>query len=128
MFGFQVRIDATQRSKKGQPAQSTTGVASTSCHQLGPVCVMPSANVTSVSGSVHQKRRRKSTSSGFSPSSIDGISGSRAMPHLGHVPGPTCRTSGCMGHVYSRVSPATGAGRDTGCTYLAGSAENFCRQ
>ncbi len=29
------------------------------------------------------------------------------MPHIGQVPGPICRTSGCIGHVYS---PAAGAG------------------
>jgi hypothetical protein len=94
-----VRIDATPRSKKGQPAQSTTGVASTICSQFGPMCIIPRTNTTSVSGNVHQKRRRKSTSSGFSPSSIDGISGSSAMPHFGQVPGPAWRTSGCIGHV-----------------------------
>jgi hypothetical protein len=26
-----------------------------------------------------------------------GVSGSRAIPHFGQEPGPTCRTSGCMG-------------------------------
>ena len=42
---------------------------------------------TTDSGSVHQKRREKSFSSGLSSSSRLGNSGSRAMPHFGQVPG-----------------------------------------
>jgi hypothetical protein len=52
-----------------------------------------------VSGSVHQKRRRKSASSGLSSSSSPGITGSSAMPHFGQVPGPIWRISGCIGQV-----------------------------
>ena len=52
-----------------------------------------------VDGKVHQKRRRKSISSGFSPSSRLGISGSSAMPHFGQAPGWSWRTSGCIGQV-----------------------------
>ena len=33
--------------------------------------------------------------------------GSRNMPHFGHFPGPACRTSGCMGQVYSVAAVAT---------------------
>ena len=51
-----------------------------------------------------QSRRVISESSGFS-SFTDAVRGSRAMPHIGQVPGPICRTSGCIGHVYS---PAAG--------------------
>jgi hypothetical protein len=46
-----------------------------------------------------QKRRVKSTSSGFGPASPVAISGSSAMPQIGQFPGPTCRTCGCMGQV-----------------------------
>jgi hypothetical protein len=56
---------------------------------------------STVSGSVHRKRRRKSASSGFSPSSSSGSTGSSAMPHFGQVPGPIWRISGCIGQVYS---------------------------
>jgi len=54
---------------------------------------------TMVSGSVHQKRRRKSVSSGFSSSSRLGSTGSSVMPHLGQLPGWSCRISGCIGQV-----------------------------
>ena len=60
---------------------------------------MASTATTIVNGKVHQKRRRKSTSSGLSPSSRLGISGSSAMPHLGQAPGWSWRTSGCIGQV-----------------------------
>jgi hypothetical protein len=50
-------------------------------------------------GRLHQKRRRKSTSSGLSPSSRLGSSGSSAMPHFGQAPGRFYRTSGCIGQV-----------------------------
>ena len=74
MFGLRLTIDCAPRTKNGQPAQSTTGSDSTSSIQL---CVamsnqpsrwpnIASTVTTTVSGSVHQKRRRKSTSSGFS--------------------------------------------------------------
>ncbi|CAM5530249.1 hypothetical protein SSTU70S_02858 [Stutzerimonas stutzeri] len=118
MFGLRWRIDCTPRTKNGQPAQSTTGVASSSSTQF---CVAPwnsasecpaiASRVTiTVSGRVHQKRREKSRSSGFSCSSSSGITGSSAMPHLGQVPGPIWRISGCMGQVYSApASASTGA-------------------
>ena len=48
---------------------------------------------------IHQKRRVKSRSSGLSSSSRLGISGSNAMPQMGHVPGPSWRISGCIGQV-----------------------------
>ena len=77
MFGLRSTNERTQRSKNGQPAQSTTGVVSTSSTQF---CVVPwnrfrecppmASTVTiTVNGRVHQKRREKSLSSGFSSSS-----------------------------------------------------------
>ena len=64
---------------------------------------MASTVTITVSGNVHQKRRVKSLNSGLSSSSNSGVTGSKVMPHLGQVPGPTWRISGCMGHVYSAV-------------------------
>src|SRR5687767_12927338 len=48
-----------------------------------------------------QNRRVMSASSGFGASLTSGTRGSSAIPHFGHVPGPSCTTSGCIGHVYS---------------------------
>lgn len=47
-----------------------------------------------------QKRTLMSLSS--EPSSFgarSGVSGSKAIPHLGQEPGPFCRISGCIGQV-----------------------------
>ena len=55
-----------------------------------------------------QNRRVMSRSSGDGPMSTVTVTGSSAMPQIGHVPGPICRISGCMGHVYS-TSSAPGA-------------------
>jgi hypothetical protein len=107
MLGLRLATDCTPRTKNGHPAQSTIGIDSTSSTQLW-VCMsmscrrcpaMASAVTTTVKGNVHQKRRRKSTSSGLSLSSRLGISGSSAMPHFGQAPGWSWRTSGCIGHV-----------------------------
>ena len=60
---------------------------------------MASAVTTTVKGKVTQNRRLKFTSSGLSPSSSAGITGSRAMPQMGQFPGASRRICGCMGHV-----------------------------
>jgi hypothetical protein len=107
MFGLRLTSDCHQRSKNGQPAHQTTGAASTSStHGCTPGSVhcqrmlnIASSVTITVSGSVHQKRRRKSTYSGFGPSSSEGISGSSAMPQIGQLPGAGCRTCGCIGQV-----------------------------
>jgi hypothetical protein len=44
-------------------------------------------------------RRVMSMRSGLGPASAVATSGSSAMPQIGHDPGPTCRTSGCIGQV-----------------------------
>ena len=77
-WGCAGAIDCTQRTKNGQPAHSTTGAVSTSSSQVR-VAVgshassrwpnIASASTATVSGSVHQKRRLKSRSSGLSSSS-----------------------------------------------------------
>jgi hypothetical protein len=38
------------------------------------------------------------------------ITGSNAIPQIGHEPGPGCRISGCIGQVYSATAPTGGAG------------------
>lgn len=94
MLRLRVTIDCQPRTKNGQPAHSTTGSDSTSSiHDCVPMSNQPSrwpnmasTVTTAVSGSVHQKRRRKSRSSLSSSSSV-GISGSRAMPQIGQLPG-----------------------------------------
>jgi len=107
MFGWRLRIERTQRTKNGQPAHSTTGALSTSSSQVRrPTGIaskrcpnIASTSTTTVNGSVHQNRRRKSISSGFSSSSIDGSIGSSAMPQIGQSPGASRTISGCIGQV-----------------------------
>ena len=52
------------------------------------------------------------------------------MPHFGHAPGPIWRTSGSIGHVYSRVSAPAGAGVRAGAGDRndSGAALNRSRQ
>ena len=109
MLRWPLRTDAQPRAKNGHPAQSTTGVASTSWAQAdaaGPRRCRPrtwppisSRNTGTASASPTRKRRVMSASSGFGPTSAVASSGSSAMPQIGQVPGPTCRTSGCIGQV-----------------------------
>ncbi len=107
MLGLRFAIDCAQRWKNGQPAHSTTGAVSASSIQvrtMGDTALTPCPNIATAStridsGSVHQKRRLKSVSSGFSPSSRPGMLGSSAMPQIGQVPGSLRTISGCIGHV-----------------------------
>jgi hypothetical protein len=82
MFGERLTIEAQPRSKNGQPAQSTTGVAHTrpiqlvTCMSTRPPRPMPKimspiavTNTGSASSAPIQKRRVMSTSSGFGGSS-----------------------------------------------------------
>ena len=100
MFGLRLTIDSQPRWKNGSAAHSTTGVASASSIQtaarspsqsrtgrpsIGPM-VMTSSGIDSAA--LTQKRRVKSTSSGFGPSSPVGTPiGSSAMPQIGQEPG-----------------------------------------
>ena len=112
MFSERLRTEAAARSKKGRPAHNTTGVASAnwihcdrraSIRWCAPARCAPisSTNTGKVSSAAIQSRRFMSCSSAFSPVASAAFSGSSAMPHLGQLPGPRCRTSGCMGQVYS---------------------------
>ena len=58
----------------------------------------------------NQKRCVISPSSGLASSDDDAITGSRAIPHFGQEPGPICRISGCIGHVYSTAAATGRAG------------------
>src|SRR3546814_9469745 len=70
MLGLRLRIDCTQRSRNGQPAQSTTGTVSTSSIQVRASTDshgrwwpnIASIITTNDSGSVHQKRSEEHTS------------------------------------------------------------------
>ncbi|SPU46553.1 Uncharacterised protein [Brevundimonas diminuta] len=110
MFRWRVTSDLAPRSKKGQPDQSTTGVASANWIQaevwplmliISPVRWPPisRANTGTDSASPIQNRRVKSVSSGFGALAAVTSSGSSAMPQIGQEPGPTWRISGCMGQV-----------------------------
>ena len=114
MFRLRLITDLTPRRKNGQPAHRMTGdPRMSSSHSVvrsprmsrtkpsptkGP---MVSTRSGTVSTTPTQKRRLKSTSSGFGPWSSAGIPmGSSAMPHFGHSPGSSRMISGCMGQVY----------------------------
>ena len=107
MFGLRWSTDCAPRTKNGAPVHNTSGSVSTSSIQLCAAIEnqpsrwpnIASSVTTAVKGSVHQKRRWKSISSAFSPSSSVGSTGSSVMPHLGHWPGRSWRISGCIGQV-----------------------------
>jgi hypothetical protein len=58
-----------------------------------------STNASAASGALTRRRRVMSTSSAFSSSFAVATFGSSAMPQSGHVPGPICSISGCIGQV-----------------------------
>jgi hypothetical protein len=101
-------------------------VASASWAHVEPISSIPMRKTGTVRIALTTKRRRMSMSSWFGPSSSEGASGSRAMPHFGHAPGPSWRTSGCIGHTYQVPAGAAGGGV-TGDNQRAGSATNFSR-
>ena len=107
MLRLPLRKERTQRTRNGQPAQSTTGVARANsiqtrtcgASQSAPCRNMASTKTLAVSGRLRQKRRLKSRSSLSSSSPSPGISGSNAMPQIGQVPGPSWRISGSIGQM-----------------------------
>ena len=116
-------MDCQPRTKNGHPPQSTTGVVSASSihpralecaidSNMGPGIISLIASKTAgiESAALTQNRRVMSVSSGLSSSSAVTVTGSSAMPQIGHEPGPHCRTSGCIGHVYSTSVRAGGSG------------------
>ena len=111
MFRLRWTSEAQPRSSSGHPAHSTTGVASTSSIQGWWTPRNISTSSTAVGGRLSKKRRRMAVYSGFvsSVARLNAI-GSSAIPHLGHAPGPGCRTSGCIGQVYSDAAGAAAIG------------------
>src|SRR6266446_2151587 len=105
--------DAQPRWKNGQPHQRTTGVASISSSHGKPqfhgdtmnacgesMLPMAIASNGAVSVRLTQNRRVMSRSSGLSSSAVT-LRGSRAMPHIGQLPGPARTICGCIGQMYS---------------------------
>jgi hypothetical protein len=113
MFGVRVAIDRQPRTKKGQPAHSTTGVPKASPIQFAarmsmkrpmPPPIMSAIAMRKTGApntSASQKRRVMSTSSGFGASSSVTTRGSSAIPQIGQAPGWSRTISGCIGQVYS---------------------------
>ena len=121
MFSFIVRTEVQPRWKNGQPAHSTTGVARTSWTQVGRrrgdgvVERRGRGRRPSPGGGrgwsarrATQNRRVMSASSGLGPLSAVTVTGSRAIPQIGQVPGPGRRISGCIGQVHSAPGPSAG--------------------
>src|SRR6266576_5586902 len=114
MLGLRLMTDCQARTKNGQPPQSTTGEARTNSIQVGPLIgikrasgspgmnsLIPIANKGRDSIALTQNLRRMSTSSGFSSSVSETARGSKAMPQIGQLPGPSRTICGCIGQVYS---------------------------
>ncbi len=124
--------DAQPRSKKGQPPQSTTGVASASCTHASTrgskaCCTgwpgirsdMPRKSSGSVRTTPTQNRRVMLSSSGSGSSSGSTVRGSSAMPQMGHAPGSLRTICGCMGHTHSvRAVIATGCSGSSAMPHL----------
>ena len=120
MFSLIVRTEAQPRTKNGDPAHRTTGVAraswihveadaeTASCNGSTRSRPMPRTRTGRDRATPTQKRRVMSRSSGDGPASAVTVTGSSAMPQIGHDPGPGRRISGCIGHVYSTTSPLPG--------------------
>ncbi len=111
MLGERLTIDCQPRWKIGQP-KNMTSVAKTNWNQRrevgvvqcssglpGSISVIATMKIGSVKARQIQKRRDMSTSSTFGGSSAVMVCGSKAMPQIGHVPGPFCTISGCIGQV-----------------------------
>ena len=127
MFRFRVMTDRQPRWKKGHAPHRTTGVAKASSIRwrvppLGrsparPGSMAPIERTSSgaLSARLTQKRRDISASSGFSSSSMDGVIGSSAIPQIGHEPGTSSITSGCMGQVHLPAAFARESAEAAGC-------------
>lgn len=101
MFAVRCRSATHARAKTGQPVQNTTGADSASETQFahavgvwpkvtpGSIGAIASTNTGSVSAAATTVRRVMSRSSVSSSAPAVGVIGSSAMPHSGHVPGPS---------------------------------------
>ena len=135
MLRRRVTNDFHPRSKSGHPPHSTTGVANNNCNHAprfaalaGGLMVNISAIAWAINGTARikltQNRRLMSFNSAVSSAAgaAETANGSSAIPQIGHAPGLSLRTSGCMGQVYSVLWGADDDEVETGAltTALAG--------
>src|SRR5207245_1617042 len=94
IFGLRLTSEDQKRSKKGQPPQSTTGVArrnSIPFLMAGDRCrpsdspAMENSKSGSDNAALIQKRRRMESYSGSASTSAKTSSGSSAMPQMGQL-------------------------------------------
>lgn len=136
-----VDLMATLTALLGVKLPADAGVDSVNILPPGSIGSMASANTGSVMIPATMNRRRMSRSSESSSLPACGVIGSRAIPHFGQVPGPSCTTSGCIGQVH--FDPAAAGDFGASCfapqhdpsraglfepAYFAGSELNFARQ
>src|ERR1700689_407737 len=114
MLRLRLTIDCHPRTNSGEPAHSTTGVASTSSSQVridagiararGWPGIMSDISIAIsgiASATAIQKRRVMSASSGdFSPPALT-TRGSSVIPQIGQLPGSERTICGCIGQTYS---------------------------
>ena len=79
-----MRTDGDNRRDTGAPGS------------MSPIAITTRGTVSAVAT---QKRRVMSRNSALSPDVPVAITGSSAMPQMGQLPGPICRTWGCIGQV-----------------------------
>src|SRR5438477_10956575 len=114
MLRRRVTNDLHPRSKSGHPPHSTTGVANNNCNHALRFAALASGLMLSISAiawamngtariKLTQNRRLMSFNSAVSSAAgaAETANGSSAIPQIGHAPGLSLRTSGCMGQVYS---------------------------
>src|SRR5262249_9912033 len=128
MFKLRCTSDAHPRWNRGQPPQSTAGVAGASWIQTiarpessrwigapGRRSDMARKSTGAESSALTTQRRVMSASSGLASSARAPARGSRAMPQVGQTPGPLLTICWCMGQTYSTEAGAgVGAGGSRG--------------
>ncbi len=83
---------------------------------------MATASSGAANASDTRNRRDMSVSSGLSSSPAEtALAGSRAMPQIGQLPGPSLRTSGCMGQVWITAAPDAAEGMSAASAVRSGS-------
>ena len=101
---------AQPRTKNGQPAHSTTGVAKANWIQFDSVGLEPMCRPTMrrpFPAPTPEREREADPEPARHVGELgigaavgaSAISGSSAMPQIGQAPGPTWRISGCIGQV-----------------------------
>jgi hypothetical protein len=110
MLRLRVRIEAQPRSKNGQPAHNTTGVARRSWSHIpswaetsaasgwpGMMSAIARTTTGTVSAMPMRRRRVMSISSWLGGSIALIAAGSSAIPQIGQFPGVSCTIWGCIG-------------------------------